>query len=149
MTNCSGAFASAAEYDALMCTGIDLTDVTQVAEVNSYLAIAAADVHAALAAVGACDCTLASWATVYLKKLNIIDARVIHGCPCGNRLTDEQRRMWLEWLDRQFELIRTNKLVLCSGDTGSEYPAFATAEYSWTVWNEAQIIVNEELKSVP
>lgn len=146
---CSGAFASAAEYEALMCAGIDLTDAGEVATVNAFLAIAAADVHAAMASVGACDCTLASWAETYLKKLNIIDARVIHNCPCGNRITDDLRRTWLEWLDRQFELIRTGKLALCSGDTGSEYPAFATAEYTWTVWNEAQIIVNEELKGIP
>lgn len=146
---CSGRFASAAQYESLICAGIDITDAGQVAYVNGYLDIAAADVHAAMAAVGACDCTLASWATVYLQKLNIIDALVIHNCPCGNRVTDEQRRTWLEWLDRQFELIRTGKIALCAGDTGSEFPAFATIEFSWTVWNEAEIIVNEELKGIP
>src|SRR5512142_2451825 len=104
---CTARFAQAADYDALLCAGIDLDDATEVATVNSFLDIAASDVHAAMAAVGACDCTLASWAAVYLKKLNILDARVIHNCPCGNRISEEQRDAWREWLNQQFELIRT------------------------------------------
>lgn len=138
--NCTARFASADEYEVLICAGLDTDDAGVVAEVNSYLDLAAADVHAALAAVGACDCTLASWAAPYLKKLNIIDAAVIHNCPCGNRISDEQRRTWTEWLDRQYELIRTGKIALCAGDTSADFPAFATAEHSWTTWNEAGLI---------
>lgn len=146
--SCTGRYADAADYENLLCAGIDLNDNSEVATVNLFLGIAASDIHAALSAVGACDCTLASWATQYLKKINVIDAAVLHNCPCGNRMSDEMRRTFLEWLDRQYELIRTGKITLCSGDTGSEYPAFGVAEYSYTVWNQSQIIINEEMKSV-
>lgn len=146
---CSGAYASAAEYDALMCANLDLTDADVLAEVNSYLALAASDVHVALAAVGACDCTLASWATAYLKKLNIIDAAVVHNCSCGRRLNDDQRDRWREWLERQYELIYSGKITVCSGDTGSDYPAIAWAEMSYTEWNAEQIANNEAMRDLP
>lgn len=143
---CTGRFADADEYDTLLGAGIDLDDPDQVTTVNLFLEIAASDIHAALAGVGACDCTLEGWATTYLKKLNILDAAVIHNAPCGNRFTEDQKRMWLEWLDRQFELIRTNKIALCAGDTGSEVPAYGVIEYTHTTWNQAQIIANEAAK---
>jgi hypothetical protein len=139
---CTGRYASATEYEALLCAGLDLTDPAVVTMVENYLDVAAADVHAALAAVGACSCTLAGWAVTFLKKLNIIDAAVIQNCPCGNTLTNEQKQMFLEWLNGQFELIRQGKIVVCEGETGSEYPAFGTVEIGWTEWSVAQIISN-------
>jgi hypothetical protein len=144
--SCTGRFAEAADYETLLGAGIDLDDAGEVTTVNLFLDIAASDIHAALAAVGACDCTLAAWAGGYLKKLNILDAAVIHNAPCGNRFTDDMKRTWLEWLDRQYELIRTGKLTLCDGDTGSEFPAFGAAEFSYTTWNQAQIIANKQAK---
>ena len=141
--SCDARYASAAEYDALMCAGLDLTDPDVLAEIESVLDIAASDVHVALAAVGACDCSLASWATQYLKKLNIIDAAVIHNCPCGRRMSDAERESKALWLDKQFELIYTGQLTVCAGDTGANYPAFGTAEMNYTPWSEQQIIDNE------
>lgn len=146
---CSARFADADDYDALLCAGIDLTDASEVAQVNLFLDIAASDIHAAMAAQGMCDCTLASWATVYLQKLNIIDAQVIHNCPCGNRLKDEQRDALRTWIDQQLELIRTGKLTLCVDDTGTEFPAFGVAQMSYTGWSQAEIIANEALKRLP
>jgi hypothetical protein len=139
---CSGAYASAAEYDEMMCSDMDLSDPDVVAKINLYLTIAASDVHSALASVGACSCTLASWATAYLKKLNIIDAAVLQNCPCGNKLSQEARQMWLEWLNNQYTLIREGKIELCSGYTGSEYPAIGSVEQSLTEWTTAEIIIN-------
>lgn len=141
--SCNGRYASAADYEALLCAGIDLEDNDEVNQVNSYLELAASDIHVALAAVGACGCTLETWATAYLKKLNVIDAAVIQNCPCGNRLTDDRKRDFMEWLDRQYELIRTGKIPLCQGDTGSEFPAVGSAEYSWTGWNETELVFNK------
>jgi len=143
---CSGAYATAAQYEALLCAGIDLTDAGEVATVNLFLGIAASDIHAALSAIGACNCTLETWALVYLQKLNIIDAAVLQNCPCGNHLADDRKQVLLEWLERQYELIRTSKIALCAGDTGSEYPAFGVAEYTYTTWNQSQIIINEQMK---
>ena len=145
---CSGRFAEAVDYEALLCAGLDLDDADVVAEINSYLELAASDVHAALAAVGACDCTLESWATQLLKKLNIIDAAVLQNCPCGNRISDDRKETLQLWLERQYELIRTGKIPLCAGDSGADFPAVGTAEMSWTGWNEARIVNNESRRSV-
>lgn len=139
---CASRYATAADYDALLGAGIDLDNVEQVSEVNQYLELAASDIHVALAAGGMLDCAYAGWAVNYLKKLNILDAAVIHSAPCGNRLRDDQRDRWREWLDRQYELIRLGKVSLCAVDTGSEFPAFGVAEMSYTVWSAGQIASN-------
>ena len=138
---CSGRYASAQDYNDIICADADITDPVVLADIEAKLDMAAADVHAALASVGACDCALAGWAVQYLKKLNVIDAAVIQQCPCGN-MRDDQKQMWLQWLDTQFELIRMGKIVVCEGETGADYPAFASAQKSLTEWNEAQIIID-------
>ena len=144
---CSGQYATAAEYDALMCSNLDVNDPDILGQINLYLSIAASDIHSALASVGACSCTLASWADAYLKKLNIIDAAVIQNCPCGNNFTQEQKAMWIEWLNGQLQLIREGKIEVCAGSTGSEYPAFATVEQSLTEWSAAEIEINTTLRN--
>lgn len=145
---CTGRYATVSEYDALLCAELDLTDGQVVSQVETYLDIAAADVHAALASIGACDCTLASWATAYLKKLNILDAAVIHNCPCGNTFDQDKKQMFMEWLNTQFELIRKGEIVLCQGETASTYPAVGIAELTLTEWNEAQIRINQEARNL-
>lgn len=143
--SCTSRFATAADYNRILCAGVDLTNVAEVAEVEAILDIAASDIHAAMAAVGACDCTLSSFAAVFLAKLNVIDAAVIHNCNCGGvRLSEAQQAGWRDWLERQYELIRTGRLPLCADDTGSEFPAFGTAEMSYTGWNETQIALNDQ-----
>lgn len=125
-----------------MCSGLDVNDPDILGQINLYLSIAAADIHSALASVGACDCTLASWATAYLKKLNIIDAAVLQNCPCGQNFTQEQKAMWIEWLNNQYQLIREGKIEVCDGYTASAYPAYASIEQSLTEWSEAEIMLN-------
>lgn len=139
---CNGRYATVQQYNDLMCSRLDLGDPLTIAAVESALDIAASDIHAALAAVGACNCTLASWADAYLRKLNIIDAAVLQNCPCGAALKDEDRSIWMDWLNKQFDMIQSGRLVLCEGETGSEYPAFGTAEIGYTEFGQAQIIQN-------
>jgi len=143
--SCDARFANADEYNKLMCAGLDLTDPDQVAQVEFYLDLAAADIHAAMSASGQCDCSLSTWANSYLKKLNILDAAVIQSCPCSN-MTDERKQSFIDWLNGQYELIRTSKIELCSGETGADFPAFADVERSWTELNAAQIIANTMAK---
>jgi hypothetical protein len=131
-----------------MCAGLDLGDADTVATIENALDLAASDVHAALAAVGACDCTIAGWAETYLKKLNIIDAAVIHNCPCGNTLSDEEKQVFLQWLETQFTNIRQGKTEVCEGETGAEFPAFGGIQYSFTEGNTKRLIRNELLKDL-
>ena len=138
---CTGRYASAVDYDTIACAGADLTNPDVVARIEAYLDMAAADIHMALASIGACDCTLASWATQYLKKLNVMDAQVIKQCPCGS-MPNADRQMWQEWLEGQYTLIREGKIVLCQGETGSQYPAFADAEIAHTDWSAAEIVAH-------
>lgn len=126
---------------------IALLEGTEIATIELYLDIAASDIHAAMAASGACDCTLASWAEAYLQKLNVIDAAIYHQCPCGKPdVSDEMRRAHLEWMNVQLDNIRTGKVELCTGETGSEFPAIAWAEQSSTEFAAAQIVYNDSLK---
>ena len=119
-------------------------NANEQAQIETYLAIAASDIHAAMASVGACDCALAAWAAEYLKKLNVIDAAVIHACPCGRaQISETMKGTWLEWLDRQFELIRTGAIDVCAGATGADYPAIGWAQQSVTEFAAARIILDD------
>lgn len=121
-------------------------NANEQAQIETYLAIAASDIHAALAATGACDCSLAAWATEYLRKLNVIDAAVIHACPCGRAMVNEAMKgTWLEWLDRQFELLRTGAIDVCDGATGADFPAIGWAQQSVTEFAAARIILDDIL----
>jgi hypothetical protein len=137
---CSGAYATPADFNQYWCLSIDLTDADTVAEINRMLTLAAADLHGPLSAVGACNC-LTAWGLEYLRKLNVVETGVFYRCSCGPTLTEGERRLYLEWLDRQMELIRASKLDLC-GFTGAEYPAFGSVELNLTAFNEARIIAN-------
>ena len=115
----------------------------EIAAINHYLDIAASDVHSALAASGQCDCTLASWASEYLKKLNIIDAALYFSCSCQSpSLSEEAKQRFLDWMSAQLELIRMDKVDVCGG-TGAEFPALDWAEQSSTEFAAAQIIFND------
>jgi len=137
----------------ITATGVVWTDgdayrlVTIGAEERSaiehYLNISASDIHAALAASGACDCTLADWAAGYLSKLNIVEAASYYQCTCAQpKLTAEQRMAMLRWATEQLVAIRQGNIELCHGATGAEFPAIAHAERSWTAETAAEIIYN-------
>lgn len=121
----------------------------EIGQINHILTITAGDVHAALAASGACNCTLSAWGVGLLAKLNIIEAGTFHTCPCGNpNLTDGQRKTYLDWITQQLELIRTGKIDVCEGATGSEFPAIGWAEQATTEFAAIEIIEND-LSSSP
>ena len=125
------------EYQIANMTGAERVTI------ENFLRIAASDINAALRATGACDCSLAADALVYLAKLNIIDAAIWHNCPCGRPdLSEEQRRSFLDWINRELDNLRTGAIDLCSGYTGREWPAIATAEMAWTDWRAAEIMID-------
>lgn len=143
---CTGAFATAQEFADFWCIQTLTADKRDTIE--TFLAIAASDMHAAMASVGACDCTLADWALGYMGKLNIIDAMLIHNCPCGRvNVTDDMKRAWLPWLSDQLRDIRENKIELCAGHTAAAYPSIGWAQYGGT-FNSAQIIINTQLRNL-
>ena len=115
----------------------------EIASIEMYLDVTAADINAALAATGACSCTWQSWVLGWLAKLNIIEAAAFYSCPCGNtRLTDDQKANLLTWATAQLEELRNGNITVCEGDTGKTYPAIAIAEVNHTAWSELEIIEN-------
>jgi hypothetical protein len=132
---------------------VAMTRAEQSAAENA-LDIAATDVHSALAAADACDCTLAGWAYdatqlgySYLAKLNIIDAAIYHDCPCAKtHISEEMRKAYMAWVDTELELIRTGKKELCEGATGADFPAAGYAELTWTNFNVGRILENEAMR---
>ncbi|NMC34205.1 MAG: hypothetical protein GYA36_17360 [Veillonellaceae bacterium] len=141
---CQTAYATITDYDHYLCAQLDLNNQDVVDTVTYFLDMASADIAAALAAVGACDCTLAPWAVQYLKKLTVIEAAVLQTCPCGVRMSEDQRQLFLDWVNKQLELIRQGKIVLCQGETSADYPAIDWAELNWTDWSAATIISNQQ-----
>ena len=119
----------------------------QVAEIEEFLLISASDLHAALAASGACDCAFSTWGEKYLTKLNVIDAAVWHNCPCSNpQLKEDEKARLMNWVSTVLDQIVTQKLELCQGETGSAFPAVASAEQNLTLWSEPDIVLNQLLR---
>lgn len=148
---CTGAFATKEEYSEFWGYWqhrIDITSLTpaELTALDNQLAMAAGDIHMAMQQQGACDCTLSVASTMYLKKLNIINTAVTYRVPCGPRLDDDQRDLWLQWLDRELGRIRDGSVDLCAGSTGKDFPAIGTAEIAWTHWAEADIIINDSMR---
>jgi hypothetical protein len=146
--SCDDKFASFQNYADFWC--IDCTDNDHEETINHFLEIAASDIHSALAATGACDCTLASWAAGYLAKLNIIEAAAYYQCPdpCGGpRLTDEMRQAYMTWINEQLKMLAMGDLDVCAGATGRNFPAIAAAERAWNEFAAAGIIYNAGLRS--
>ena len=142
---CTGAYATFQQFADFFC--IDCTDSDCQSIIENILDLAASDIHAALAATGACDCTLASWAQTFLAKLNIIEAAAYYQCPdeCGMpRLSDEMKQAYISWIDNQLTKISSGELELCDGHTGKDYPSLGWAQQGWTNWTTAEIIYNEE-----
>ncbi len=146
---CTGRFAEATDYAAMYCLDVPLT-ADQTLMIETMLDITAADVHASMAASDQCSCALAAWATILLKKLNVIEVAIAYNCPCaGARLTDEAKQMWLNWMSEQLTAIRLGQLELCQGETGADWPARAAAEVAHTDWSEAEIIYHTEERALP
>ena len=155
-TGLSGAVTAVTET-TITATGVTWTDgdeyriVTidgeEIATIEVYLDIAASDLHAALAASGACNCVLADWATAYLAKLNIIDAASWYQCSCGQpQMTDQRRQSLMDWMSAQLLAIRLGELELCQGQTGSDFPAIGWAEQTLTDFAAAEIIRNASMR---
>jgi len=109
--------------------------------IEGTMEIAATDVYAALASVGACDCNLATWAQAYLRKLVLIDTAAYYNCPCGNpRLNNTQKELMLNWMGTQLQNIAEGVIDVCAGATGSKFPARGWASQSVSAFAAAEII---------
>jgi len=123
---------------------ISLVTTIERGQIEMALDIAAADIHAALAATGQCDCTWASWATTFVSKLNIIDAASYYQGKCGSpKFTDDQRARYLTWMSDQLNMLMTGRLDVCSGATGADFPAVGYAQQAVTEFARAEIVWND------
>lgn len=147
---CSSTYATSDDVSEFFCRlrGYNVQDIPVEEDVEAYLEQGAARINLSLSATAQCDCTLSSWATTYLKNLNIIAAGLMIRCPdCGGSFNSDEREWYEDFLSNQLGLIREGQLDLCDGATGPNYPAYGVAEQGWTPWTEAKIIGNDILRS--
>lgn len=135
---CSGAYATPEEFRDYWFFAFDATDDPELLPI---LTKSAARIHAALGASGQCECPLAAWATEYLKELNIIIAGVFFNIACV-RISEDQRRLYNEYVNEQLGLIRNGEIETCQGETAKQTPSFAVAQYALTDRQAATIISN-------
>ena len=139
--SCLEMYASPEEYADFWC--ISPNDCDELDQVKNYLRRAASTINMARQAQGACDCTLSSVSSDYLRDLSIVLAVVYHKCPCARpNLTTDEMRMYLEQASGELSMIRTGELELCQGETGSDFPALGWAEQTVTEFATAEIIIN-------
>lgn len=145
--SCSDRYATIEDFERIGCTGADLTDAETIEQIEGALTLAAGEISAAIASVGACNCTFASWATFYLAKLNVYLALLDKNCPCAPKLSDQERIDYREWATAQIDKISTGKIELCDGETGSNLFAFGVAENNATEWSAGDIMRNRRARS--
>ena len=143
---CTDSFATVNEFAQFWA--IDCTEIEAQNNIAACIDITATNIHASLAAVNACDCTLASWAGDWLKKLNLIEAGAMYNSRCAAPyLSEEAKRLFLEWIDRQLELLRTGKLDVCADSTGADWPSIEIVNQALTERTAAEIIANDIQRS--
>lgn len=138
-------WAAADAYRIVPLTAVERSTI------EHYLNVTAGNIHAALAAVGACDCTLAAWAQGFLEKVNIVEAGAMHKCNCAQpaqRMDPGEREMWLTWSNEQLASIRSGELEVCAGETGSTWPSFGWAEQSHTEFAAEEIVIHRRLRDL-
>lgn len=142
---CAGRYANADDFQSVW--GCEVPPDYE-SDINDQLDLAASQIHGAMASVAACDCTLATWATNYLKHLNsVLAALTLQGpCPCPN-LTTEEITIYAEWSNTRLEEIRTGKTELCQNETGLDFPAFAVAEMATTSFAARRILENYYMRT--
>jgi len=142
---CPEIYACANDFAVFFC---ETVSADEEAQLNRTLRLAATRISMARQASGACDCTLSATSAEYLKYLNCILAIAFYNCKCTNlNVTQEERAMYLDAAMKDLELIRTGKLELCQGETGSDFPAVGYAAQGWTEANRAQIIANAAMRN--
>ena len=128
---------------------LSLITASERAQINNWLDLVAADIHVALAASGACNCTFDTWVSAYLQKINVIEAGAFYHCPClSSPLPEDTRQSYIDWTNAQLDLIRLGKIDPCAGQTGSDFPAYGSIQQSLTDWSATQI-VNDTAAKIP
>ena len=138
--------ATGVTWNAADLFRIALIDTNTIALLDHILDITAGNIHAALGSVGACDCTLADWATTELKKVNIIEAGFFDSCPC-NASPAPGRESLRTFVGEILTAIRTGEIEVCAGHTGKAWPARTWAEQSLSEFNAARVITNYDLRN--
>lgn len=144
MTTCGPVtrYAEATDFAGFWCLNEPLS-VDEEDTINRHLTMAASVIDSARHSVDGLSCTLASWATEYLKWLNCMTAVVMYNCSCGNaELTDEQRAIYMRWVTSELSEIRTGRKELCAGETGTSFPVVDWAELTVTEFNAIRILSN-------
>jgi len=144
--SCQGRYGDSNDFAAKFCESFNEEDE---AEVNRMLELAASNINMAIHSAGACDCTFSSYANRYLIDLNCVIALVTFNCQCTTirALSAEDRAVWADWANTQLELIRTGKIELCDGETGSDFPYVSWADQGVTEFARARIIANDVLRN--
>ena len=148
--SCNGAYATAGDFADFFCMEID-NESQQEAVINNNLRKAATFIHAARAASGGCNCSLSPWAEEYLSTLNVVMAAAFYSCQCGRPaitvLSDDVRAQYREAVQNELDNIRTQKIELCDGETGADFPVVGWAEQGWDEFARTRIVLNDILRN--
>jgi hypothetical protein len=142
---CSETYADANDFRNYWCIAVE---EEKEAQLNNILRRTASRINAARHASNQCDCSLADWATEYLKELNILAAVAIYKCPCsGLSMAPDERTAILAAVQADFQAIRESKIELCAGETGADFPYTGSAQQGISEFARAQIIANDVLRN--
>ena len=143
--SCAAPYAGHEDFAHFWCITVSPDEESHL---NRMLTLAATPIHAARAANGGCDCSLASWADTYLMMLNCMLAAATYNCKCSNlTLTTEEKANLLEATREDLTNIRQGNIELCDGETGAEFAVTGWAEQGVTLFSRIDIITNDILRN--
>ncbi len=83
----------------------------------------------------------------FLKLLNLVGATLLTHFDNVNFFSPEQLEAFQTWKDTNIKAIRDGEIMLITGTTPEDFPAFAVAERAWTPATAADIILNRIKRS--
>lgn len=110
--------------------------------IQNHINMAKGEIDMALAAFGQGDCDLSEAATGFLKLLNVIGTVLITEFDNVRFLTEGDLARYQQWKDGMINRLISGEITVCDGETGINYPAFATAERAYTPEGAVKILQN-------
>ena len=143
--SCTNAYADAVDFGNFFCVDIPSEEE---ALLNRNLELASAPIRMALGSVDALDCTKSDAGNQFLMLLNIYLAVASYNCKCSNvHLTPEDKKMFFDAARQDLVAIRENKIEVCQGETGADWPVTGWAEQGVSEFARRDIIANDYLRN--
>lgn len=141
-------FATVQELaEFLMQLGITASTWPDVDLLQRHINLSASEIKVALQTSNQLGCSLSAGGTDFLRLINLISAMLIMEFPnVRSQISTDSINRFQTWKDTNINSLTKGDKQVCTGHTGENFPAIATAEIGWNEWVASDIIINSLLR---